>query len=178
MVTKGLVTARELLELEGSCELVDGELIEMAPTGGLHGFITHRIDQIFGKFIEDEDLGTAFGAETGFKLKRDPDTVRAADFSYVSKNRLKSPPEGYPELAPDLVAEVVSPHDKASDLQRKISQYLEAGSKVVLVFYPGTRTIMIYRSLSDVTTLGEKDELIIKDILPGFKCKVKEFFET
>ena len=178
MVTKGLVTAHELPEIEGRCELVEGELIEIAPAGGQHGFIAYRVGQVFGRFIEDRGLGTAFGAETGFSLKKDPDTVRAADFSYVSRDRLKSLPEGYPELAPDLVVEVVSPNDKASEIQRKISQYLEAGSKVVLAFYPDTKTIMIYRSPSDVTTLGEEDELIIEDILPGFKCKVKEFFET
>lgn len=178
METKQLITADDLMKIEGHCELVEGELVEMSPAGGVHGFIVHKIGWIIGEFIEDEGLGTAFGAEIGFKLKNDPDTVRAADFSYVSKDRLKSLPKGYPELAPDLVAEVVSPEDRASELQRKVAQYLEAGSKAVLVFYPDTKTIMVHRSPSDVRAFGENDELTIEDVLPGFKCGVGKFFEA
>lgn len=174
-------TAEDLMRLssEGKrYELVKGELVEMAPTGGRHGRVSSRIDRRLGHFVEQHGLGELFAAETGFRLSRNPDTVRAPDVAFVARDRLPSAdlPVGFPELAPDLVVEVLSPSDTAVQVQAKVEEWLRAGVRLVWVAYPDTRSVVVYRSLSEVTVLGEGDDLQGDPVLPGFSCPVSEIF--
>lgn len=109
------MTAEDLLRLPDDGvrrELVAGELIEMAPAGGEHGYVAGNAYYHLRAFVEQHEVGGAvFAAETGFKLARDPDTVREPDVAYVSAPRLaRARVAGYPEMAPDLAVEVVSPN--------------------------------------------------------------------
>ncbi len=86
-----LMTADELLVMPHGnfCyELSKGELIKMSPTGGRHGILTARLTIALGQYVEANDLGEVFGAETGFKLASDPDTVRAPDVAFVHRDRI------------------------------------------------------------------------------------------
>jgi hypothetical protein len=62
------------------------------------------------RFIDAGTHGTVF-AESGFALPRHPATVRGPDVSFVTDERLATarPLRTFPELAPDLAVEVVSP---------------------------------------------------------------------
>jgi len=72
--------------------------------------------------------------DTGFKIERDPDTVRAPDVAFVVRERLAHiPDEGYAELAPDWVAEILSPSDRPGEVLEKVGQWLGAGVRVVWV---------------------------------------------
>jgi Uma2 family endonuclease len=179
--SRTIYTAEDLMRLssEGKrCELVKGELVEMAPTGGRHGRVSSRIDRRLGNFVEQHGLGEVFAAETGFRLARNPDTVRAPDVAFVARERLPSPdlPTGYPELAPDLVVEVLSPSDTAVQVQAKVEDWLRAGVRLAWVVYPDTRSVVVYRSLSEVVVLGEEDNLQGDPVLPGFSCPVADIF--
>jgi len=75
-----LTTAAELFSMPDDgyrYELVQGEVRRMTPAGGEHGTITVNLAMIVGQFIKTHCLGAAFGAETGFKIGSNPDTVRA-----------------------------------------------------------------------------------------------------
>lgn len=178
--TEKLVTAEELWQLPASerYELVKGVLVEMTPPPGLeHGALTHRLSYLITHHVFQNDLGRVVAAETGFRIARNPDTVRAADVAFVSKERWpKKPPKGYADLIPDLVAEVVSPSDKPDDIQDKIRDWLDAGVRLVLVLYPGSRQLAVYRSLREVSILTEEDAFIAPDILPGFSIPVSGIF--
>ncbi len=72
--------------------------------------------------------------DTGFKIERDADTVRAPDVAFVVRERLAHiPDEGYAELAPDWVAEILSPSDRPGEVLEKVGQWLGAGVRVVWV---------------------------------------------
>jgi Uma2 family endonuclease len=118
-------------------------------------------------------------AETGFVLARDPDTVRAADVAFVSRDRV--PPEGVPvgfwPMAPDLAVEVVSPNDRPEDIQEKVEEYLAAGTKLVGVVYPKTQSVTVYRSLREIVVLREDDLITGDEVLPGFACPVRKLLE-
>ena len=43
-----LATIADLERHPGRCELIDGEIIEMAPTGFEHGRSSSRVDRILG----------------------------------------------------------------------------------------------------------------------------------
>ena len=176
-----LMTAEELFALpddDYKYELVAGELIRMAPTGGEHGVLTVRIGRILDEYVEAHDLGICSGAETGFILQRVPDIVRAPDAAFIAKARIPETgiPKTYWPFAPDLAVEVTSPSDRFSAVQTKIAEYFSAGTRLVWVIEPATRTVCIYRSSHDVQALGEDDELSGADVLPGFRCAVRRLF--
>ncbi|MBI4312000.1 MAG: Uma2 family endonuclease [Chloroflexi bacterium] len=177
-----LVTAEELVQLsaEGKrYELVKGELRKMAPTGGLHGDVANMLGYLLRGYVLQHRPGYVFAAETGFRLHRNPDTVLAPDAAFVARERLPDgPPVGYVELAPDLAAEVVSPSDTAAKVHDKVEDWLEAGVKLVWVVYPERRSVAAYRSLDDVRILREGDTLAGEPALPGFRCPVRELFQT
>ena len=104
------MTAEELIEVSNDdykYELVEGELIRMAPTGGEHGVLTIRLGRLLDEYVEAHELGLVCGAETGFVLRRTPDTVRAPDVSFVAKERVPTTgvPKTYWPFAPDLAVE-------------------------------------------------------------------------
>ncbi len=178
--SKTLVTAEELerLSAEGKrYELVKGELCKTAPTGGRHGDVASMLDFLLRGYMLQHRPGYVFAAETGFRVHRNPDTVLAPDAAFVVKERLpEGPPAGYVELAPDLVAEVVSPSDTASKVHAKVEDWLEAGVKLVWIVYPDTRSVAVYRSLDDVRVLRNGDTLTGEPALPGFRCAVRDLF--
>lgn len=175
------MTADELLAMPDDgyrYELVKGELIRMAPTGDEHGDITMALATALNNHVKINSLGKVYAAETGFKLESDPDTVRAPDIAFVSRERWQSTGRlpGFRAGAPDLAVEVLSPSDRVSRVEGKVAQWLEAGARVVWVASPKLHTVTVYRSLIDIVTLTEKDNLDGGDVVPGFQIKVAEIF--
>lgn len=176
-----LVTAEELFERPddgGRYELVEGALVPVTPAGARHGAITFRIAYLLAGHVEAHDLGVGGTAEPGFILRRNPDVVRAPDVSFVARARIPATgvPTGYWPCAPDLAVEVVSPSDRLSDVQTKLADYFSAGTRLVWVVEPETRTVYAYRSLHDVQAIGGDGELDGGDVLPGFRCAVSRLF--
>jgi Uma2 family endonuclease len=180
--TDKLVTAEELWRmpepLDGCrCELWQGELIQMTPAGGRHGQTTLAVGTILRTFVKGRRLGQVVSNDTGIFTEKDPDTVLAPDLAYWSPQRLPELPEGFVEVPPDLVVEVISPGDSQSYVHRKVLHYLDHGVALVWVIDPKTRTVTQYRSRRDVCILAEAEEITGGDVLPGFSCRVAEFFE-
>ena len=63
-------------------------------------------------------------------------------------------------------------------MQDKLWDYFNTGVKQVWLAAPQHRTISVYRSPFDITTFGEDQELISEDLLPGFRCKLREIFKS
>jgi Uma2 family endonuclease len=172
------LTAEQLIRLPDDglrCELVRGRLIREPPAGGEHGWLGINIAVFLRDFVRDDELGFVFGADTGFILFRQPDTVRAPDAAFVAAERLPhGPPRGYVPLAPDLAVEIVSPSDRMSDVTRKVMDYLDAGTRLVWVIDPATRTAAVHRSRSDVLMLRDDDTLEGGEVLPGFRLALAD----
>ncbi len=86
------------------------------------------------------------------------------------------PQEGYPDIAPDLVVEVLSPHDLFSKVLRKVHQYLKAGVLMIWVVVPEDRSVTVYRPGQETVIIEETEVLKGADLLPGFECLVSELF--
>jgi len=179
--TKTLFTADELLHMPDDgyrYELVKGELLRTAPAGSEHGVTVVDITLPLALFVKAHHLGIVFGAETGFKIACDPDTVRAPDVAFIHRDRI--PGSGIPKSfwpgAPDLAAEVVSPGDTYTEVEDKVYEWLDAGTRMVIVANPRNRTLKVYRSRTEVTLLSESDELGGGDVVSGFKVAVSELF--
>lgn len=160
-------------------ELVAGELRKMVPAGWRHGTVAGHLHTLLGAHVKQRKLGTVLGADPGFLLSRDPDTVLAPDIAFIKKERLvrQTSEETFWPGAPDLAVEVVSPSDTVSDVDDKVKSWLEAGASMVWVVNPKWRSMTVYRSATEIKTLTENDELTGEDVVPGFSCRVGDVFE-
>ena len=174
------VTADELLHLnlpDKRTELVGGVLVVREPAGYRHGEVAARLAQVLMDHVDRENLGRVLAAETGFKLASDPDTVRAPDVAFISRDRLPDPsPTGYAELAPDLVVEVLSPDDRPGEVLAKVADWLNAGSRLVWVVDPAHRRARVYRADGSESLIGDDGMLNGEDVLPGFASPVAAIF--
>ena len=186
MVTiQTFITEEELLRMPDDgyrYELIEGELRQMVPTGFEHGRYTGKMHGLLMIHVLPHKLGDVLAAETGFIIARTPDgraTVRAADVAFVARGRVPADADTtkFLELAPDLVAETLSPSDTAVEVEEKIASWLKAGVRLALTLNPASRSVTLYRSLTDITRLTDKDELDLSDVVPGFRCRVSEIFD-
>jgi Uma2 family endonuclease len=146
-----------------------------AKSSFIAGQVYHRIES----FCRSQCLGWAFPEGTSFQcFPDDPDKVRRADVSFIRFGRLpkEQPPEGHIRLAPDLAVEVVSPNDLAYDVDSKVEDYLQAGVRLVWVVNPVARTVRVHRPDGPGATLRADDELTGGEVLPGFRCLIRELF--
>jgi Uma2 family endonuclease len=177
-----LYTSEEFLEISKDTsrvyELKKGKLTIMSPAGRNHGKLALRIGARIQVFVDEDDLGEAYAAETGFKLETDPDTVLAPDVSFVNKERLPAGEmtAGFLPGPPDLAVEVVSPGDRASEVQSKVQQWLTHGTKLVWIVEPDSQTVNVYRSDGSAALLDKSATLDGEDVLPGFKMKLSALF--
>jgi Uma2 family endonuclease len=182
-VAQRLITADEFFRMpepaDGSKEeLVRGEIVTMPPTGYRHGLVQIKIGAILLKFVNDHALG-GVTVETGVRTERDPDSVRGPDISYWSAERvpLNEKPIGYPEAPADLCVEVVSPSDRISQLRKKAAEYLNCGVRMVWIADPDDQTVTIYRQPGEGRVLSDDAEITGEDVLPGFRCRIGEFYK-
>ncbi len=174
------VTASELLHLnlpDKRTELVRGVLVVREPAGYRHGEVAMRLAKILLDRVDRDDLGRVLAAETGFKLASDPDTVRAPNVAFISRDNLPDPsPVGYAELAPDLVVEVLSPDDRPGDVLAKVADWLTAGSRLVWVVDPARRLARVYRADGTESLVEEGGSLEGEDVVPGLTAPLGRIF--
>jgi len=171
-------TAEQLLRNPhiGRCELIRGELHMMSLSSAQHGRIAARLAMMIGSHVDSKHLGTFFGAETGFKLASEPDTVRAPDVAFVAADRPPAPARGFYPGAPDLAVEVLSPDDRPGYVREKVAEWLEAGTRAVWVVDPRDRTVTVHEPRKGPTTFCEGDVLRGGDVLPGFEVPIATIF--
>ena len=178
----GVVTAEELLEMPDDgyrYELVRGELRKMAPAGARHSAIGVKIVISMGNHVTAHNLGTVFGADGGFLLERNPDTVRAPDVGFVRRERMEEVGlvDGYWPGAPDLAVEVISPNDLYTEVAEKVEEWLKAGTgMVVVVVDPRRRVATVHRPGREPVTLTEGQVLDGDDVVPGWRMAVGDIF--
>lgn len=175
-----LITGEELAAMGdiGPCELVEGRIVPMTPTGDEHGGIEANFAAELKAFVRAHKLGKIRVGEVGIYIRRNPDTVRAADVLFISHERYaRKKSAGFLDVAPDLVVEILSPNDSWSEVTQKLREYFAIGVRLVWIVDPQTRNVYAYRSLTDVREFTENDDLPGDDVLPGFSVKVAQLFE-
>ena len=176
-----LLTAEDLAKQpndDARYELVKGVLHKMPPAGFEHGICAAEIGSRLNVHVKTHQLGYVCGAETGFKIAQDPDTVRAPDAAFVRQASIERQGivKGYWEGAPDLAIEVISPGDTYAEVAEKVEEWLTAGCTMVWVINPRRETVEVYRSNEDFTVLRGTDILDGADVVEGFQCQVQDIF--
>jgi len=177
--TQPITTAEQLFQAPdlGRCELLRGELIMMSPAGSEHGMIVAEIAGILRDFIKPRALGVVLGAETGFRVSSNPDTVLAPDVAFIHTDRIGGGlPKDYFPGPPDLAVEVLSPNDRAGEVLAKVQDWLNAGCTAIWVVDPKTQTVTVYGADRRAVILTSADMLTGSDLLPGFSAPVAGIF--
>ena len=170
------MTADELLHLPSDgwrYELVEGELRKMSPSGARHGRVAAEIVWSLMAQMKRQRTGAIYSSETGFRISRQPDTVRAPDAAFVRSERVTDA-TGFFEGPPDAAFEVVSPGDTYTEIEEKTLQWLRAGVRVVVVVDPRTKTVRVHRADS---AMKVEDLIEIDDVIPGWRLSLAELFE-
>ncbi len=173
-----LMTAERLAEMANveHAELVEGMLVAAAPPGFSHGRIAATIARVLGNYAAESGTGDVV-VESGFILERRPDTVRTPDVAFVRAERFGgTPPPGFAPFPPDLAVEIASPADALAALESKVDEYIGAGCEAVWVVNPQKQRVMEYLRGGAVRVFGPSEEIEGRDLLPGFRCTVRDLF--
>lgn len=171
------ITAEQLWQYpdHDQLELVAGQLHVSEPPGGSHGQVAVRLAYRLHGYVESHRLGAVL-AETGYILRRGPDTVRGPDLSFVAAASLDPDrmPATFLPTGPDLAVEILSPDDRPGSVAAKIDDYLTGGTKLVWVIDPVQRRVSVHRADGSVTRLGADGLLEGEMVVPGFRCPIAE----
>ena len=178
VTTPTLLTAEDLerIEIPGKVtELIRGRLVVREPPGTWHGMVSARLAYRLSAFVEPHGLGAVFAQDTGFQIESDPDTVRGPDVAFVAGDCLDAiKKKGYAALAPDLVAEVLSPDDRPMEVLAKITAWLSAGTRLAWGIDQRREEARVYRPDGSVSVVPAEGSLAGEDVLPGFACCLKD----
>jgi len=179
-IAPNFTTEEELWELSQDgyrYELIEGELCTMTPTGGEHGGYTADLGAYVTVFVKEHGLGRCFGAETGFEVQADPKTILAPDFAFIRKERVPVPlPQKFVPVVPDLVLEVRSPGDRATEVAGKIGRWLDAGTLIVWELNPRTKKLTVFRPDAPALELGAGDMLDVEPLLSNWSLPLNRIF--
>ena len=157
-------------------DLVRGEVIEVSRPNRPHGMICANGLFILMNYARKTTRFYVTG-DTGVVLERRPDTVRGPDIAvWDDVQRFEDLPKKWGNTQPRVAVEVLSPNDRPDYVHNKITDYLNNNVDMVWVLDPPTRTLTVHRPGVEPVIRTEKDWLTGNDVLPGFRCKVAEFF--
>jgi Uma2 family endonuclease len=178
VATQARYTPEDLLAMPDGdgYELVHGRLVERN-LGSESSRVGTRLCSRLDPFCEKHNLGIVWGADNGYQcFPHQSSLVRRPDVSFVRFGRLPGdvPPKGWVKIRPDLAVEVVSPNDSAEEVEEKLADYRKVEVPLVWIIYPSARVARIHRSNGPPRYLLEDDELSGEDVIPGFRCPLRD----
>lgn len=160
-------------------EVIDGELIDMGNSGALHGYVCSLLLAALMGYILPKKLGVILDSSTAFKMKNG--NKRSPDIAFFAKERLQGIielPSSFLEGAPDLAVEVLSPGNTVEEIDDKIAEYFENGSRLVWVISPTQHYVLVYHSAQEPDHLLKSiDSLDGEEVIPGFSLPVADLFQ-
>jgi Uma2 family endonuclease len=160
-------------------EIIDGELVTLGNSGMEHGNIGIFLGGLIEIFVRQHRLGVTCDSSTAFKMKGG--NKRSPDISFVSRDKLQGLaelPDGFLDGAPDLAIEVLSPNNTIAEIDQKIVEYFENGSRLVWVINLKLHYVLVYRSaLEPDRLLKQSDSLDGEDVIAGFTMPLFELFQ-
>ncbi len=163
---------------EGSgFELVDGELRERVVSNKscrVGGRAYRQLDE----YADRTGGGWAFPQDTPFQCFAG-NTVRKPDAAFIAAERMTAEQyeeDGYCQICPDVIVEVNSPNDYASEVIAKIQAWRAAGARLVWEVDPDARLVFAH-SDAGVVRFEEADILTAEPVLPGFAVPVANLFK-
>ena len=161
-------------------EIIDGQRVELPPNSILSSRVASNLTILLGHHVLSNRVGRVL-MKTLFHLPLPTDRNRRPDVAFVSaKTIAEAPPQPGSDNAwavlPELMVEVISPHDIGEEIIDRLNEYFAAGTKLVWVVYPTQRLVYVYESPLKVCVLGESEELDGGMVLPSFRIPIGSLF--
>jgi Uma2 family endonuclease len=158
-------------------ERIDGKLVEKPDMGYESSWVVSELYFLLRSYLAGHPIGVAATSDAAFAcFPARPRTVRKPDISVILCDPATFvPPRQNCRTAPDLAVEVISRRDTVYDLDRKVQDFLRAGTKLVWVVNPVLRTVLIRRADGTVQLLADPAELTGEGVLPGFASPLAAF---
>jgi Uma2 family endonuclease len=176
----GSATVQDVLDVkqrEGVlCELVEGVLLEKT-VGFTEAGLVIFLGELLNSFVRIRNLGIVTGPDGTVELM--PGLVRIPDVAFTCWDRLpgrRYPSALVPRLAPNLAVEVLSRSNTPGEMAAKRQDYFTAGVELIWEIDPDTRTVTVYTSVTQLTTLAATDTLSGGSVLPGFTLPLQHLF--
>jgi|ERR1022692_1756750 Uma2 family endonuclease len=159
-------------------EWVNGRALQKPYGETKHALAQARFGAALGEWACEHGAGMA-GIGWGFKVQPPHEERRplVPDVAFLSYARLpydEMLKTDVPRLAPDVVVEILSPDDRRPDVNEKVRVYLAAGTAVLFLVDPETRSVEVYDRHGQ--THVSEDAVLIHDALPGFRLAVHQLF--
>ena len=154
------------------------ELIIMPPAFSETGWQELELAIQVGVWAKQDGTGRTYGPNAGFTLPNG--AVRAPDVSWILLSRWEamsdSQRHGFAKVCPDFVIELRSESDSLREVQLKMSEYMENGSRLGLLIDPQNRRVHVYRPGEPVDILEEPTSVSTDPVLPGFVLDLSAFW--
>ncbi len=127
------------------------------------------------QLVEARSVGQC-GLSAGFHLASDPDTVRAPSLWLVSAERIARSglDDNFFPGPPDIAVEIDSGWDSWSYFMGKVKDWLDAGTRLVWIVEPLTRTAAVFRQDGTARFIDADGVLDGEDVLPGFTLPLRD----
>lgn len=160
-------------------ELVRGKVVKLMRGAGPHGITSSNVVGILRAWAKRSRRGRVLSNEAGLITEQAPGTVRGADCIYISFARLPRGklPETFLSTPPELIVEVVGKGQTWGRLQEKAGEYLRMGVDRVWILDPKARTLHVFSPEAAPQPHRRNETVSDEFVLPGFSCRVTEFFE-
>jgi Uma2 family endonuclease len=183
-IQRAMMTAEEFYDWsqrwenrDRNFELEAGKVIELPLTGMREGVVCANVCAILAGYVKAIRTGHVCSNNVGLIVARNPDTVLGPDVSvFMERRKFAELGIGYLTRMPAMAIEVLSPHDTAAKMMRRAATLLDCGVAMVWLIDPEEESIRVHRLNQPVLALHGDDELTGQEILPGFCCKVADFF--
>lgn len=162
----------ELVRESSDAELVDGFVVMKAPVTEPHEGVLGFLRVLLSTYVEHRELGRVRGPKTLIRISRR--TGREPDLLFVCKARLHIVHTNYVDGPPDLVIEIVSPHDRPSELIAKQTEYEGLGVQEFWLIDHPKKALKVF----DLNADGEYEQrevtegLLEARTVPGFHIQV------
>jgi Uma2 family endonuclease len=161
-------------------EIIDGVRVEREPMGAFETVLASWLCHVINSFAAGKKLGLAVN-EVLFVLNAARTLNRRPKVAFVSYARWPTAViarEHAWNVVPDLAIEIVSPANLAEAIDRKMTDYFQAGVRLVWVFYPDSGRVYDYQSPTLVSILERADTLDGGEVLPGFRLSIAGIYEA
>ena len=146
------------------------ELIIMPPAGATTSGRNSELAVDLGIWSRQDGTGKTFDSSGGFTLPNG--AMRSPDAAWIPLSRWEMLSESeqrrFPPICPDFVIELRSPSDSLRDVQAKMVEYLENGTRLGWLVDPQLRRVHVYRPGQQVEVLDGPDSVSGEAVLPGF----------
>ncbi len=178
--TPGTATEKDVLEAldreNRPCELVEGTLVEK-PVGYEESELALLIGTFLNNFVRPRKLGIVTGPDGTIRIF--PGLVRIPDVAFASWGCFpqgKRPKARIPQVAPDLVVEVLSKGNTKSEIAKKLGEYFDAGVRLVWIVDLRKQTVRAYTGRDESVLFKRAEVLDGGAVLPGFTLRLDELF--